>query len=83
LNFPANPFWACFSVKLPIFGLFLKCTCLFLRNNLASLLNSQTELQRKRQQRKRRTEGRITVVLQIGVMPQREYDHERSQQVGE
>ena len=40
LNFPANAFWACFSVKLPIFCLFLKFTCLFLRNDLASLFYS-------------------------------------------
>jgi len=42
LNFPANVFWACFSVKLPIFGLFFKFTCLFLENNLASLSGSTT-----------------------------------------
>ena len=33
----ANAYGACFSVKLPIFGLFFKFTCLFLQNNLASL----------------------------------------------
>jgi len=37
LHFPASAFWACFSVKLPIFGLFFKFTCLFLQNTLASL----------------------------------------------
>ena len=36
LNFPANTFCASFSVKLPI--LFFKLTCLFLQNNLASLV---------------------------------------------
>jgi len=41
LNFPVNAFWACFSVKLPIFGLFFKFTCLFLQNNLVSLLEGQ------------------------------------------
>ena len=38
LNFPANACWACFSIKLPIFGLFFKFACLFLQNNLASLV---------------------------------------------
>jgi len=37
LNYPANTFWSCFSVKLPIFGLFFKFTWLFLQINLASL----------------------------------------------
>jgi len=49
LNFPANAFWACFSVKLPIFGLFFKFTCLFLENNLASL--ADTELVRPQQKK--------------------------------
>ena len=40
LNFHANGCWACFSVKLPVFGLFFKFTCLFLQNNLASLISS-------------------------------------------
>ena len=30
--------WTCFLVKLPILGLFFKFTCLFLHNNLASLV---------------------------------------------
>jgi len=38
LHFPANTCWAWFSVKLPIFGLFFIFSCLFLQNNLASLL---------------------------------------------
>jgi len=37
LKFPANAWWPCFMVYLPIFGLFSKFTCLFLQNNLASL----------------------------------------------
>ena len=45
LNFHANACWACFSVKLPIFRLFFKFTCLLLQNNLASLvLTSEAEL---------------------------------------
>ena len=39
LHFPANACWACFSLKLPIFGLFFIFSCLFLQNNLASLLD--------------------------------------------
>ena len=38
LHFPASACWACFSVKLHIFGLFFTFSCLFLLNNLASLL---------------------------------------------
>ena len=37
--FLLNACWACFSVKLPILGLFFKFTCLFLQNNLASLVS--------------------------------------------
>jgi len=44
LNFPANACWACFSVKLPIFGLFFKFTCLSLQNHLASLVWSHSRV---------------------------------------
>jgi len=38
LIFLPNTRWACFSVELPILSLFFKFACLFLQNNLASLL---------------------------------------------
>jgi len=44
VNFSANAFWVCFSVKLPIFGLFFKFTCLFLENNLGSLCGGQVTI---------------------------------------
>ena len=39
--FLPNARWACFSVKLPILGLFFKFACLFLKNSLASLVHAQ------------------------------------------